>query len=230
MRRSATQGVFRGLPLAGALALSAYLLAACLASPRVSWLGWLALIPLFRVIQTLRPAAATVCAGGWGLLFYLTSAHQLQIGVAPGLRSACFLVLIPAAYAYLGARLTRRVGFSPFVLGVGWMLVEFALRPLALSRGLLAGTLGDGLLLHTVGRLFGYVLVAFLVAFASASLLAIFCAVRIDALRQSPSKSLDHAEPVLWHVVRRFRWSPVLIRSQPRAPPFLTSLAVAVYT
>jgi uncharacterized membrane protein len=81
-------------------------------------------------------------------------------------------------YALAGAWATRRVGFSPLVLGAGWILVEFALRPLALRYGLLAPSL-DTLWVGIIGRIFGYVMMAFFVAYASAWLLAIISRIQV---------------------------------------------------
>ena len=83
------------------------------------------------------------------------------------------LLLLPALYAFFGAWLTRRIGFSPFVLGVAWMFVEFSFEPLGLRHGLLSSTQpADGALMHYLGSAFGYVLIAFLVAFVNATLVA----------------------------------------------------------
>jgi hypothetical protein len=57
--------------------------------------------------------------------------------------------------------LTRQKGFSPLLLGLGWIAVELALQPLGLRYGLLAATQGSGLVVRTMGYLAGYVMVAF---------------------------------------------------------------------
>lgn len=142
------------------------------------WLMLLAILPLFRVIQVLRPWPAT-CAGGF--FGACLCAFLLAGGVMHTSGTQAWLLLIgaPALYAGLGAALTRRIGFKPFVLAVGWMPIELALRPLALRYGLLPGGGLDGAVYGLVGRAFGYVLVAFLVAYASAMLLAILTRFRL---------------------------------------------------
>ena len=123
------------------------------------------------------PVRATLAGALWGLCFYAFAATAVAV-ITPATLSWLLLATIPAAYAGLGAALTRRIGFNPVVLGVGWILVEIALKPLGLRYGLLAGAQGEGPLLHWVGRLLGYVFVAFVVACASASLLAALSSAR----------------------------------------------------
>ena len=57
------------------------------------------------------------------------------------------------------------------MMGVGWVVVEFALQPLGLRGGLLSGAVGDGWLVEHGSELFGYTLVACLVATGNAVLL-----------------------------------------------------------
>lgn len=201
------------------LILSAYLLAQAGGSRPHPWLGLLSLLPLFRAIQVSRPWPALAAGAVWGASLYVFIIRAAEAGLPSGVESFMLLVTIPAVYAGLGAWITRRVGFSPFVLGVAWMLVELALRPLALHRGLLAGTQGDGLLIGPIGRPFGYLLVAFVVAFAGASLLALLSGIRIRLGDQTISVGPDIARRWLWHVVSS-KWQACrLCMSQPRAPP-----------
>lgn len=73
----------------------------------------------------------------------------------------------------MGSRMTRQIGFSPLLLGLGWMGVEFALNPLGMQRGLLAAAQGDGLLIHYIGTFTGYILIAFVVAYVNAFILTL---------------------------------------------------------
>ncbi len=161
----------KALAWAGALTLSAGVTAAALAEPGHSWVAWFSLIPLFGAIRVLRPAVAFLCGGVWGVCLYVFAAALASV-IDPTARSLILLAVVPAAYACLGALLTRRIGFSPLILGLGWVLVEVALAPVGLRQGLLAGTLAGGTLAHWLGQLLGYVFVAFLVAGVNASLLA----------------------------------------------------------
>ena len=110
------------------------------------------------------------------------------------------------------------MGFSPFTLGVGWMLVEFSLRPLALRYGLLTPA-QDQLVIGVIGRFFGYIWMTFWVAFASAWLLAILTKLRF---RISPAVFLEGLDGVagwLWHVIPSRIPCSIIVPSRPRPPP-----------
>jgi len=205
--------------LGAPLAFSAFLMAVAIHSPSGWWLGWLTLLPLFLSMRILRPAGAAIAGAFWGLSFFAFSLAGGHSAITPTLGSALLLGVIPGLYAGFGSYVTRRVGFSPLLLGIGWVGVEFALHPLAIPHGLLAGTQGDGLFVRVIGNVAGYVLVAFLVAYVTASLLSVLSDVYIGvtSLRFAPRSSsttvtfldpesrlclLDHISP-----------------SRPRAPP-----------
>ena len=133
--------------------------------------------------------------------------------------SFALLSLIPGAYCYFGASLTRRIGFSPYLLALGWIGVEFAIRPIGLNYGLLAGTQGDGFMVRVVGSFAGYVLVAFLVALVNATLVAVLGGVRL--VFTSPRLVPKAPVTIKWLSVSELPgYLFYLIRaSQPRAPP-----------
>jgi apolipoprotein N-acyltransferase len=136
-----------------------------------AWLVLIGLLPLFLTIRVDAPQLALRMGATWGATVFAVlslSSHPLRLDP---LTSLILLTLAPALYAYGGAHLTRLIGFSPFVLGVAWMLVELALAPMGHRHGLLAATQGDGVLMQSMGRTLGYVLVAFVIAYASALLL-----------------------------------------------------------
>ena len=165
------------------LVVSAYLMALAKGFGSSACIGWFSLIPLFLVIRLGRPAGAIFAGALWGVCLYAFSVGHAHASVAPSIRLLLLLPTIPAIYAYLGACLTRWIGFNPFVLGVFWMGVELALEPAGLRTGLLAGTQGDGALIQWVGGALGYVLVAFLVALVNASLASILSGVRLKIAR-----------------------------------------------
>ncbi len=186
---------------------------------RLPWLGLLTLLPLLRAIQVLRPMTALNCGAFWGAALFTFSVVPGEPTIAPTLSSFILLTTIPAAYAALGAHVTRLIGFSPLVLGVGWMLVQLALHPLALRYGLPAETQSGGILLEVIGRVFGYVLVAFVVAFASAWLLAIAANLHVTLSRPLRPLGLDDLGRCLWHRIPARNPRHLPCPAQPRAPP-----------
>lgn len=207
------------LPLFLSLILCGCVMAAAAESGRYPWLGLVALLPLFRVIQVARPVWAMVGGAVFGLSVCAYGAVMAPRGLVLTPAMALLLVSVCSAYAYGGARLTRRIGFSPYLLGLAWMLVELALHPLGLRYGLLAGTQGDGILFPAVGRLFGYVFVAFVVAFANAWLLAILSKLRLPLSRPVDPVGLDGVGWLLWQLVSSGFPKPAPCVSRPRAPP-----------
>jgi len=207
------------LLLIGSVALSAYLMGEAIASPGMGWLAWVSLLPLFLVIRVLAPLRALLCGALWGACLG-AFAPDRPIDCS-SVHSLALLGAVPAAYAYLGALLTRRVGFSPLVLAFGWVGVEFALQPLHLRCGLLAGTQGDGVLVLWVGSLLGYVFVAFLVAYVNALLLALLIEVRFNA---SAPRCCPRSDNLKGRPEPGSFWclSALALRAaQPRAPPSL---------
>lgn len=201
------------------LAASAYLMALSLRLEEARWLGWITLLPLFLSIRVLVPLEAMVAGGLWGLLLAAFSAHGKDASLVPGFASYAMLTLVPALYAAAASRVTRRVGFHPLLLGLGWVGVELLLQPLTIRNGLLAATQGDGLAIRVIGHVGGYLCVAFLVAYVNASLLEMLSAVVPVGSRRRPLTSVRSFIETLSH---RQRWV-VLTHSchqaSPRGPP-----------
>ena len=217
---------------AAALSLSliagAYLMAEAVASDGSAWLGCVTLLPLFVAIRACRPIHAGLCGALWGSSLYLFGVSAGDFGVSASPLLFALLTAIPAIYAYLGARLTRWIGFSPFVLGVGWMGVELALVALGLRTGLLAGTQDGGTLLHWVGGALGYVLVAFLVAYVNAALVSALAAARFRVPRPAwRIGSPDRGTRLVPQTVSCPSLLPIHA-VQPRAPPAYPALGCAV--
>ena len=135
------------------------------------WLGWVALVPVFLAIRYFRPLGSALVCGFWGGSLCLASYLLDSFGFKQTPWSFALLIGIPALYGYFASALTLRKSYNPFLLGLGWALMELALQPVALHNGLLAGTQGNNVWIGLVGRTGGYVLVAFLVAYANAALL-----------------------------------------------------------
>ena len=156
---------------------SAYFMSLAISSSDHHWFGWITLLPLLLIIRVLLPVYAMGCGALWGASLFAFSICSVDSPITVSPLSLLFLTLIPAIYTSIGARITRRIGFSPLLLGIGWIGVELALYPLGLHRGLLAATQGDGIVVHYIGQCTGYVLVAFLVAYVNALLLSLLTCV-----------------------------------------------------
>ncbi len=209
----------KAIGLGLALALSAQLMGVAIQAPTAWWLGWVTLLPLMLAIRVLRPTDALLAGSFWGICFYAVSLSAERSFIAPSSGVALLLATIPGLYAFLGAVITRRIGFSPLLLGVGWVGVEFALHPLALENGLLAGTLGDGALIRVFGNLAGYVLVAFLVAYVTASLLSVLSVVCVGVVPLRPLRASSSQPPRIFHSETTFDVRTFIRPMRPRGPP-----------
>jgi len=204
----------------GALATaSAFLMTVAIASPRFVWLGWITLIPLLFAVRALTPFGAASFGAVWGTALFAFGAFVLPTPIAPAVGSWALLTAIPALYAFLAARMTKRVGYSPFLLALGWIGVELALHPLGLRHGLLAGTQGSDILLRVVGSYAGYALVAFLVVYVNAWLLSALAAVPMPAPGRRVVRTA--AERIIKLSLAEIPnyWFLLLRPSKPRAPP-----------
>ncbi len=194
--------------LAAALALSALFTVVALRVPGRQGLAWISFLPLFAVVRSLRPPAAALAGGFWGVCLYLLvsaganpaigpSAHEPS-QASPSVWLLALLIAIPAVYVGLAARPTRRsagvLSASSanrlFTLALGWTLIEVVLHLFRVSgpqEGLLTGATGEGESLHWFARLLGYVCSAFAVACINASLVGFLSGLRLTfpALRPS---------------------------------------------
>lgn len=205
--------------LVASLILGAGLAGLALSPPGYSWLAWFSLLPLFLAIRLLAPRTALLAGALWGLCFALVSAAVGVSACSPTLLSLTLFAAMPATYAFLGAVLVRRIGFSPLILGLGWVGVELAFHPFGLHQGLLAAAQTDAALIHWLGRLLGYVLVAFLLAYANALLLSIADEVRLKISQPRYIPRLDDYRG--WLVPQTSLCIPLLADrpAHPRAPP-----------
>lgn len=154
--------------LASLIVAGASLMAIAIKDPSLWWLGWFTLIPLFISIRVSRPGLAGAFGALWGGSLFAFGI--LYTGtMSASLVALAALMVVPGFYGYFSARLTRHVGFSPYLLALGWIGVEVALGPFGLRHGLLAATQGDGALVHAFGSFAGYALVAFAVAYINAA-------------------------------------------------------------
>jgi apolipoprotein N-acyltransferase len=175
----------RSLLLVMALLLSSCLMAAASAERSLSWVAWLSLLPVFITIRAVSPRQALSYGAIWGACLYLFYAIS-DASAAVSWSKFGLLAAVPAIYIYLGARLTRCIGYTPIVLAVGWILAELALQPVNFHYGLLATTQSDGGLMRIVGGVLGYIFVAFLIAFANAQILTLVKCASFKIWRNHP--------------------------------------------
>ena len=216
-----------GLRLAAltfSLLLSALLMGMAVRPGAHAWLAWISLLPLFAAVRSLRPIGAMLAGALWGTSLYFFSSTGVTPAISPTLFSFALLAMIPAIYAGVGSLATRAVGFDPLILGLGWVLVEIALKPIGLHHGLLGGTQLAGAqteptYLHWIARVLGYVFVGFLVACANASLLAVLSGVRLKTPQfRSIVGLLESGYCPAWRTAFCVQLLP-LRQTYPRAPP-----------
>lgn len=183
----------KGFTLGVLLVPSALLTAAAVGSADSSWFAWFGLLPLFLAIRLLSPAVAGLAGAFWGGCFYLFLAARVVPGLALTPHSFALLALALMLYAYLGGLLTRRVGFSPMLLALGWIAVELMLKPLELRQGLLAGTQSADGFLHWISCLLGYAFVASLVVGVNAWLVLLISSACLRPVILSLSAGLPKA-------------------------------------
>ena len=102
-------------------------------TPMGPYLAWVVIIPLLLAIRNLTPFRALIAGSFWGLCLFAFAALSNGALFEPTWGALLRLATIPAAYAWLGSRVTRRTGFSPLMLGLGWVVVELFLQPLGLG-------------------------------------------------------------------------------------------------
>jgi len=209
------------MALIGAVLGSAYLTAVTSRTSAYPPAGFLALLPLFAAVRILSPWRALGLGVLWGAALFVFGTYPLGGSplFSPTLGHLCVLSTAVGAYAFVGAALTRRIGFSPFVLGVGWMGVELALAPVGLHNGLLSATQGDTALMDYIGRALGYVLVAFLVAYINALLVEVLGRVPLRWPRPFRAAAHDDTEVLLRSQIVGCLSLVALQPSHPRAPP-----------
>ncbi len=160
----------RGRVRAGRLALLIFLCviggrlaaAADAAGGSAPW-AWVAVLPLLAAMYALRPGAAGLCGAAWGLSLGLPAeATPASFASVSSVLLIFLKIILPAGYALVGSLATRRIGFNPFVLGVGWMILELTLTAFDARGGLIADGIVGGIVPRLIGDIFGSAVVAFL--------------------------------------------------------------------
>jgi len=127
--------------------------------------------------------------------------------------------MAPGLFAGGSAALTRRLGYSPLLLGLGWTVVEFTLRPIGLSLGLLAADCTSSAVSSALANLLGFVLVAFAIAYVNATVFQVLAGPLVVGLTNG--RSVPRASFLPRPMERSCRSRSRDIRNviRPRAPP-----------
>ena len=200
------------------LVVSAYLTALAMEPSGPAWLAWVVLLPLFFAIRTQAPLWAMGSGALWGLGVHLFSVLSIESSASPTLLSVALLAVTPAVYAYLCARVVRSLGYCALLLGFAWVGVEVLLNPV-LHDSLLVNAQAPGTLTGVIGRAFGSVAVAFLVAFANAVLLSVLCECTFRLPRLRPVVEVRVPQGLVLRHSVLVASSPAYPDARPRAPP-----------
>ena len=215
----AKSGTGRKAALILAVIVGAWLTALSMSSEAHAWLGWFALVPIFFMIRLWRPTHALLGGAIWGACLFAFSSGSFQEAPVSALARFLRSTAAPAIYCGSAAWLSRRIGFSPFVLGVGWMGVEFALVQAGFRTGLLGLAAGGGGVLHWLGEILGWIFVCFLFALLNAWVVVGLGRVRLCAGPRRARTSIT--DSISYFASQTFAGFPLFSvpASQPRAPP-----------
>ncbi len=159
-----------GAWLAIALLLSAFVLRASAEVQGWAIWGWLALVPIFLVIRTLPAPRAALAGMWWGFAYAIARVIFTPEGGASSVADLIAPVFIIGGYCFSASHLVRRIGFSPFILALGWIGVEFALGAFGWRAGLLDASVEAGAIGAWLSPLTGTIVAALVMAWASAML------------------------------------------------------------
>jgi len=219
--RRSVSAIQRHAALFGFIVLGAAVNCAIAKTGQNTWLEFVTLVPLFWPIRSGNVQLAGACGGLWGGTIAICTALGLGPPMALTAMAAFALITAPAVYSALGALLTRWIGFSPFVLAVGWLGVEFAFALFGTWTRLFETTIGHGCWGQHIQMALGYVIangtVAYLnaaFAFASGKL------VRAPALRvYFRSRRGEGDSRLKWLDNSALRKACSVCIAEPRAPP-----------
>lgn len=195
--------------------LSAFLAAVCSNARHQPYFSFVALIPIFVAVRVCVPWQGALCGAVWGLTLSVLSV--LGVGAATPFSPDAILALValPAGYVWLGVRLTARIGFSPFVLAVGWMGFEAALWP---TGALNHGDLVDRTWPSIFGSMVAPLLIGFCIAYINAELLYLAALIASTGCRHEQRCNVTAQEILraFHHAVRNDTYFRIM---HARAPP-----------
>jgi hypothetical protein len=139
------------------------------------------LVPLFILARIGRVGVALVGGALWGVSVATTMAAlaaytpAVEQSAATELASSNLLVMVmaPALFASFGAWLTRRFGFSPFVLGVTWYAIECGSAALGQTITAREYLVLEGVWYHSVATALGYTFLALLISWLTGTVVSV---------------------------------------------------------
>ncbi len=205
----------------GALLLGgAYCVALASVLPSRRWLAWIGLIPLFITIRFTSPFRAAIWGAVWGMGLYLFFNQLTGQAMSHAILPAATLAAIAATYTGLGTVFTRRYGFSPLALALGWIAIELVTHPLGLTRCLVPVAAGDGPLTRLITDIFGYAFIGFVVAYVNAVLLSVAWGLYAGCHSTRRFRLSADNSHLLYHYPEYIVGAIVGSPSSPRAPPY----------
>lgn len=199
-------------------AVAGVLLSLLIKSKSAPFLSLALASPLFLAVRFCAPWRAACCGASWAG-FAVLSAKVVGVAAIGGSSvSSLLLFAVITAFSYAFAQLTRRRGFNPLALAMGWAGVELALSPLHLPNGLLlAGQ--ESALLFAVGKLGGFVFASFLVALVCAMLVALLAEVVICAKGSRVDYSIASQFSRVFELYQGLFARPFVMALAARPPP-----------
>jgi apolipoprotein N-acyltransferase len=174
---------------------------------------------LFVAVRLLGPCRAALAGAVWGASLFLFL-RWFETPDAPGSWTGLVLLAtVPGAYAAFAAGLTRRWGFNPFVLALGWLAVELILQPFGFRHGLLSDAQHDGFLMTAIERTCGYLVLAYLIVLVNGVILSVVGDCRFGSGSTAFRVTVRQSNRWLTFTDTFFRGWQVPNDLQPRAPP-----------
>lgn len=130
----------------------------------------LALFPLFAVIRYMHPKAAVSAGAFWALLLALIFQGGSDLGLINYLPAVIWIGAV-GLYCGGGAWFTRRFGFSPIILAVGWVVMELALKALLISVPAEMIAVSNNSVTQVIATALGYICVALIIVILNATLI-----------------------------------------------------------
>ena len=218
--RMTVHRIIRAFPMGALLLGGAYCVALASVFPSHRWLAWIGLIPLFITVRLMTPFRAALWGAVWGTGLYLFFNQLTGQAMSHAILPAVALAAIAAAYTGLGTVFTRRYGFSPLALALGWIAIELVTHPLGLTRCLVPGVAGDGPLTRLITDIFGYAFVGFIVAYINAVLLSVAWGLYAGCHSTRRFRLSADNGHLLYHYPECVVWAIEGSPSPPRAPPY----------